>query len=267
MTKRRDFIRKSVLGSTGIAFGGLGLSSKSHASIIGLNSFTQNLNDNSISNKKLKVVVVGAHPDDPETMCGGTIALFGNAGHEVVSAYLTRGERGIQGISHEEAAKIRTEEAIKANLILKARAEFLGQINGRCEITHITLNEMYEFLKKESPDIVFTHWPIDTHRDHRICSNLVLDAWLQLDRKFNLFYCEVMTGTQSQNFPPTDYVDISSVIKQKHDACYCHKSQKIEEEYPLYHGRMEIFRGMEYNCEYAEAFVRHFQGTKSSLIQ
>jgi hypothetical protein len=54
-------------------------------------------------------------------------------------------------------------------------------------------------------------------------------------------------------------VDITPVIKQKHNACFVHKSQKIEEEYPLYHGRMELFRGMENSCEYAEAFVQHFQ--------
>jgi hypothetical protein len=47
--------------------------------------------------KELKIVVVGAHPDDPETGCGGTMCLFSSKGHKVVSAYLTRGEAGIRG--------------------------------------------------------------------------------------------------------------------------------------------------------------------------
>ena len=47
------------------------------------------------SAKKMKVLVVGAHPDDPETTCGGIMALLSGAGHEVISAYLTRGEAGI----------------------------------------------------------------------------------------------------------------------------------------------------------------------------
>jgi LmbE family N-acetylglucosaminyl deacetylase len=249
--------RRTALKSIGLTAG---------VSLFSLSSVAENLKKEIPIKNKLKVLVVGAHPDDPETICGGTMALFANAGHEVISAYLTRGEAGIDGISHEEAAKIRTQEALKACQILKSRPELLGQMDGSCEITHLRYKEMHEFLTKEKPDIVFTHWPIDTHRDHRICSGLVLDAWLNSGRKFDLYYCEAMTGAQSQNFSPTDYVDISKVIKQKHDACFIHKSQKIEDEYALYHGRMEVFPGMEYSCEYAEGFVRQFQSSKSSII-
>lgn len=235
-------------------------------SLLGWPSLSQTNDQDAHKDEKLKVVVVGAHPDDPETICGGTMALFANAGHKVVSAYLTLGEAGIEGKSHEEAARIRTAEIMEACLILNVRPEFLGQIDGSCEINAVQYGKMQEFLVKEDPDLVFTHWPIDTHRDHRICSSLVLDAWYHMQRKFDLYYCEAMTGAQSQNFYPTDYVDITSVIKQKHKACFVHKSQRIEEEYPLYHGQMETFRGLEYNCEYAEAFVRHFQKPKRSIL-
>jgi len=235
------------------------------ASFIGIPLFSQT-KEEATGNQKLKVVVVGAHPDDPETICGGTMALFARAGHEVVAAYLTRGEAGIEGKSHEEAARIRTAEALEACQLLKSRPEFLGQIDGACEINALQYEKVREFLTKEKPDLVFTHWPIDTHRDHRVCSSLVLDAWYQLERKFDLYYAEAMTGAQSQNFYPTDYVDITAVIDQKHKACFVHKSQRIEEEYPLYHGKMEPFRGMEYNCDFAEAFVRHFQKPKKSIL-
>ena len=60
--------------------------------------------------RKLKVVVAGAHPDDPESGCGGTIARYSDLGHEVVIIYLTRGEVGIDGKSPKEAAEIRTAE-------------------------------------------------------------------------------------------------------------------------------------------------------------
>jgi LmbE family N-acetylglucosaminyl deacetylase len=227
-------------------------------SLIGTSSFSQVKSHDAKENIKLKIVVVGAHPDDNETMCGGTMALFSGSGHEVVSAYLTRGEAGIDGKSYEEAAKIRSSEIMESCDILNVIPEFLGQIDGSCEINQFQYNIVHDFLIKENPDLVFTHWPIDSHRDHRICSSLVLDTWYRMQRKFDLYYCEVMTGTQSQNFYPTDYVDITPVIKLKHNACFVHKSQKIEEEYPLYHGKMEFFRGMENNCEYAEAFVQHF---------
>jgi LmbE family N-acetylglucosaminyl deacetylase len=225
---------------------------------IGLTNASALENSTSTSfEKKLKIVVVGAHPDDPETMCGGVMSLYSNLGHEVVSAYLTRGEAGIEGKSYEESAKIRTAEALTACDILKVRPEFLGQIDGNCEITRERYSQIINFFKKEDPDIIFTHWPIDTHRDHRICSILVYDAWLILEHKSSFYYCEVMSGIQSQNFTPTDYIDITGVVNQKHNACFAHVSQKIEETYQDHHGKMEIFRGMEFGCDYAEAFIRH----------
>src|SRR5262249_50907594 len=63
---------------------------------------------------KLNVVCVGGHPDDPETGCGATLARYSARGHNVTIIYLTRGEAGIKGKTHEEAARIRTEEASKA---------------------------------------------------------------------------------------------------------------------------------------------------------
>ncbi len=217
------------------------------------------------SDKKIKVIVVGAHPDDPETTCGGIIALLSGAGHEVISVYLTKGEAGIEGKSHEEAAKIRTAEALSACAILKARPEFLGQTDGSCEITEKHYHPLSDLFKKEQPELVFTHWPIDTHRDHRICSLLTYDAWLNSGKKAAFYYSEAMTGIQTQNFTPTDYVDITSVLDQKHRACFVHKSQMIEETYQDSHGKMEIFRGMECGCKTAEAFVRHAQSPGLSL--
>lgn len=208
---------------------------------------------------KRKILVFGAHPDDPETMCGGAMALFCQAGHEVVAVYLTRGEAGIPGTSHAEAAGIRTAEAKAACDILGVRPEFIGQIDGSCEITRDRYTEVMDFLTKEDPELIITHWPIDTHRDHRICSVLVYDAWLATGRKAALYYGEVMTGIQSQNFTPTDYLDITPVVAKKHAACFAHVSQKIEDSYANDHGKMEMFRGLESGYQYAEAFVRHVQ--------
>jgi LmbE family N-acetylglucosaminyl deacetylase len=229
------------------------------ASLITAPAFSNAAIKGKSSGNKLKIIVAGAHPDDPESGCGGTMALFAAEGHEVVSAYLTRGEGGIQGKSNDEAAKIRTEEALKACRILNARAEFLGQIDGNCEITRVRYTEIYNFFKRENPDIVFTHWPIDSHRDHRICSLLVYDAWLKLEKKYALYYFEVDSGIQTQNFSPSNYIDIGSVIKQKSAACMIHASQNPEDWYENIHRKMEKFRGLEFNCEYAEAFVRHNQ--------
>jgi len=209
--------------------------------------------------KKLKVLVAGAHPDDPETGCGGLILRYVQAGHEVVAYYLTLGEAGIPGKSHEEAARIRTAELDAACTILGVRPLFGGQIDGDTVVNKARYEEVRQMLDEEQPDVIFTHWPLDSHRDHRACSALIYDAWMAQGKKAALYYYEVMTGTQSQHFLPTDYCDITTVVEKKHAACFVHKSQKIEESYPDDHGRMELFRGMQYGCKYAEAYIHHEQ--------
>lgn len=179
--------------------------------------------------KKRKILVIGAHPDDPETGAGGTMCLLTAAGHEVVCVYLTRGEAGIPGKTHAEAAAIRVKEAEAACKVTGARHIFMDQIDGNTEINLQRYKEMRELIDSEKPDIVLTHWPIDGHRDHAICGSLVVDAWRRLDRYFELYYFEVMSGTQTQMFHPTDWVDIGSVRDQKYKACYCHVSQNLED--------------------------------------
>jgi hypothetical protein len=60
--------------------------------------------------RQLKVVCVGAHPDDPESGCAGTLNRYAELGHSVTVLYLTRGERGIRGKGLDEAGSIRTAE-------------------------------------------------------------------------------------------------------------------------------------------------------------
>ena len=208
---------------------------------------------------KLKVLVVGGHPDDPESGCGGTIARYVDAGHAVTVLYLTRGEAGIDGKSHDESARIRTAEAERACAILGAKARFGGQVDGDTHIGRAAYAAMRELLDQERPDVIFTHWPVDTHPDHRAASLLTYDAWLRTGRTAALGYFEVLTGDQTQLFDPTDYFDITAVAQRKRDATFAHQSQKPEEWYPA-HERMARFRGMEYGCEYAEAFIRHDRG-------
>jgi len=231
----------------------------SGTAVLGLGALPLTAQESTEVHKKLKILIIGAHPDDPETACGGIMSLYAAEGHEVVSVYLTRGEAGIPGKSYPEAADIRTKEALEACKIMKSRAVFLKQIDGNCEITASRYTEMLQFIQAEKPDKVFTHWPVDSHRDHRVCSILVFDAWQQMNKSFELYYFEVESGGQTQNFAPNMFVDISTVIEQKHAACNCHVSQDMKEVYREYHAHMEKFRGLQAQCQYAEAFIRHDQ--------
>ena len=214
--------------------------------------------------RKLKVVVAGAHPDDPESAAGGTMARYADLGHDVMALYLTRGEAGIRGKTHDQAAAIRTAESEQACRILNARPVFAGQIDGATEVNAARSDEFRKLLESERPDVVFTHWPIDTHRDHRAVSLLTYDAWLKMGRSFALYFFEVMTGRQTQVFRPTHYVDITSTEQRKRDACFAHVSQDPPHFYEL-HDAMNRFRGMEHGCKFAEAFVHEDQGPAGTL--
>ena len=237
--------RRNMLKMTGTALVG--------SSILGMPAWGQEQNGQPERIKK--ALIIGAHPDDPETGCGGTMLVLKEAGYEVVSVYMTKGEAGIVGKSHEESAAIRVEEATRASQALGARPVFLTQIDGNTEINKERYVEMRELIASEKPDVVFTHWPIDSHADHRVCSSLVYDAWRRLGYCFEFYYFEVMSGMQTTHFQPTDYVDISKVANQKREACFCHASQDMKTVYDDWHEPMERFRGLEFRCQRAEAFI------------
>ena len=234
---RRDFVKTSVTG----------------VGLLTLPSILQAIPEHPASKKK--IVCFGGHPDDPESGCGGTLAKLAKAGHDVTIIYLTTGEAGIEGKSHNEAAAIRKREAINACAILKAKPIFAGQIDGDTVMDNSWLAKVQKAIADEKPDLVFTHWPIDTHKDHQVASLLIIQTWVRSEHKFPLYFFEVCTGEQTQIFRPTDYVDITETQEQKRKAVYCHVSQDPPGIYGCGHAAMEDFRGRELGVKAAEAFV------------
>jgi LmbE family N-acetylglucosaminyl deacetylase len=211
----------------------------------------------------LKILCIGGHPDDPESGCGGTLAKLSAAGHDVTIVYLTRGEAGIEGNSHAEAAAIRSKEAEAACKLLSVKPHFLGQVDGDTMVNNEWIDKMTSFIEEAKPEIVFTHWPIDSHKDYQAASMLTTQAWMRGGKKFDLYYFEVLSGIQTVGFHPTDYVDITSTRETKRKAVYCHASQHPAEIYSHGHELMEQFRGLEAGYAAAEAFI--FVGGKRQL--
>jgi LmbE family N-acetylglucosaminyl deacetylase len=199
------------------------------------------------------VVAIGAHPDDPETGCGGTIAKLTGDGHRVTIVYLTRGEAGVRECDHATTARIRTAEAITGARLLGARAVFANQIDGSTSTGADDCARFTELLRSLRPDVVLTHWPHDTHADHRNTAALTRAAWETLGRSFSLVFYEVMMGLQTCDFEPNLYVDVSQTEEEKRAAIYAHVCQRPARFYP-YHVDMERTRGAEASLERAEAF-------------
>lgn len=214
------------------------------------------------STRALKVVVAGGHPGDPECGCAGTIARYTKLGHQVSLLYLNRGEGFCGEAKLDRCAGIRTAEAQRACEILRAHAIFADQYDGQAIIDNSHYETFGRLLAAEKPDVVFTQWPIDHHRDHRAVSLLTLDAWFKSDNKFAMYYYEVAEDTVM--FSPAEYVDISSVEEQRHAACYAHVSQRPDKWYPK---QVEITksRGLKIGFAQAEAFPCHEGSRRAAL--
>jgi len=209
-----------------------------------------------------KILVTGGHPGDPECGCGGIIARYTQQGHAVTLLYLNRGEGFCKGADPSQCSAVRTAEAKKACEILKARPLFAGQYDGRAVVDNSHYEQFSSMLDAEKPDVIFSQWPIDQHRDHRAISMFVLDAWLRAGKRSALYFYEVADDTQM--FSPGDFVDISTVDSLRRAACYAHASQQPEKWYPR---QVEItrFRGVQSGFPQAEGFLRHWQSKHGPL--
>ncbi|HEY7210832.1 MAG TPA: PIG-L deacetylase family protein [Bryobacteraceae bacterium] len=216
------------------------------------------------ANRRLRVVITGGHPGDPEYGCGGTAARFSDLGHQVTLLYLNKGEKSCPGTPDDPGSTVRTAEAEKACAILKTHPKFARQCDGHAVVDAAHYDDFHQLIETLEPDILFTQWPLDHHRDHRATFQLSYDAWFRSKKKFALFLYEVSDGEDTFMFAPTRYVDISAVEPRKRAACYAHASQTPDRYYAL-QSEVARFRGIESGFRQAEAFVEHVGGPKILL--
>jgi LmbE family N-acetylglucosaminyl deacetylase len=208
--------------------------------------------------KKLKVVFVGAHTDD-WTICAGTMARYTRQGHEARFISFTPGDSVSMAdeahMSVADMAAARREQAIKGAGILGAKIVFLDQQDLRMHVDPESYQQCNKILLAEKPDVVFTIWPLEFHPDHRAAGNLAYNTWLQSGMKFAFYFCETPGGTemQPQQFVPNRWVDVGSVMNLKRGSVLANTF--IKDWWPDCELNSK-FRGQEYGCEYAEAFVR-----------
>jgi LmbE family N-acetylglucosaminyl deacetylase len=219
----------------------------------------------------MRVLAVGAHPDDLEILCGGTLARFVQEGHEVVMCHAARGDRGSYVHGREEIAQIRANEARRAAEIAGAEYATLGFSDGEIQAADRGQREaVIDLVRDVRPDLILTHHPGDYMSDHNEISKLVLDcsfhATLPLfetarphhDRVTPLYYMDTVMGL---GFAPTEFVDVSATIERKVEMLEAHVSQL---EWLRDHDDVDIveqmktttrFRGQQCGVAYAEGFV------------
>lgn len=190
------------------------------------------------SGDRLHVVIIGAHPDDPEKS-GGTAYKWALSGAEVLMVSLTNGDAGHQSLSRKKLAKIRREEARKAGEAIGVRYITLDNHDGQLMPTYKNRLEVIKIIREHKADIVVFHRPYDYHPDHRYAGTLVLDAAYMVTvpkilpkvphlEKNPVFLFMSDRFIHPEPFKPDICVDIDDVIEKKIDMYHQHTSQMYE---------------------------------------
>jgi N-acetylglucosamine malate deacetylase 1 len=124
----------------------------------------------------LRLLIIGAHPDDADYHAGGLAALYREAGHVVRMVSLTNGEAGHQTQRGAELIQRRRTEAAAAGAAIGASYLVFNNPDGQLLPTLECRNQVIRLIRSFQPDLVLTHRPNDYHPDHRYTSQLVQDA-------------------------------------------------------------------------------------------
>jgi N-acetylglucosamine malate deacetylase 1 len=218
----------------------------------------------------VNILAVGAHPDDLEQLCGGTLIKYARAGHTVTACHATLGDRGSFTHTSEEIAVLRLKEAQQAAAVMGTLHSTLHLSDGEVNAADPAQRRLVvDLIREARPDIILTHATNDYMADHVETSRLVLDAshiaTLPLLRTEHpahravspVLYFDPLAGV---GFDPTEYVDVSDVFEQKLEALQCHQSQLV---WLKDHDGVDIvdqtrvmgaFRGYQCGVRYAEGF-------------
>ena len=205
----------------------------------------------------MKIMAIGAHLDDIEIACGGTLAKAIAAGHQVKALIMSKSgytnkEGGVQ-----RSDDVAVEEGVQALRTLGITdIEILDFPTKDIPFRSDVVNAIDVSMAKYNPDIVFTHHPFDTHQAHEGVSKATIAA---ARRKNTVFFYEPITpsGRSYVPFKPSLYVDIEATLDKKIESLKCHKSEynKFGAEDWIEGVRCRCgFRGYEIGKKYAEAF-------------
>jgi LmbE family N-acetylglucosaminyl deacetylase len=221
----------------------------------------------------MNVVSVGAHQDDIELHCLGTLVKYQARGDvTITNVVISNGDKGAQfdpAMPYEKVAAMRNAEASAVAEGLGGRYICLGQSDEYIRDTDEARNQLTDILRAAKADVVLCPPPVDYNTDHMVASQLAFHACLlssvrtiftdydPLTSCPAVFYMDPIAGLEWQ---PSHYVDISAVFDRKCELLALHKSQMLNMQTSggwdliRYSRIMGAFRGLQCGVDYAEAF-------------
>lgn len=217
----------------------------------------------------MRVLAVGAHPDDLELICGGTLAKYAQLGHHVTMAVATNGEVGSMTLPKEEIAAVRKAEATAAAAVIGADfiwMDFPDEFLFKTEQTRLAFLNV---IRQARPDVIISHAPTDYHPDHLLTGESLWDVRVMTTVPNiktehppctvvpEIFYMDTVAGI---NFQPEYYVDVTASFELKKKMLECHQSQgswlqaQYQMSYVQFMEHVARFRGLQCGVSYAECF-------------
>ncbi len=227
-----------------------------------------------------RVLAVGAHPDDVEFLCAGTLVLLHEAGWRVHLATMSPGDLGSAALDREAIATLRREEARRSAEMVKATCSCLEARDFQILYGDELLRRTTALVRSIDPDVVLTHSPVDYLADHEETSRLVRNACFAAPvplyathgderptaRVAHLYYCDPieLVDQFGMQVEPHFVVDVTSALSMKELMLGCHSSQREwirrqhgEDDYVATMKRWGAERGRPHGFASAEGFRQH----------
>lgn len=167
----------------------------------------------------MRVLALGAHPDDLEILVWGSLCAWAAMGAELTLAIATDGARGG---TDPALATIRRAEAEAAAATLGTRPRFLDFPDGALLPDATLVGALRELVAETAPDLVLTHAPNCYHADHRALAAAVCQA---VSFAAPVLQADTLGGT---GFAPTHWIDVTAHFPAKLAAIRAHASQDPE---------------------------------------
>lgn len=212
------------------------------------------------------ILLFQAHPDDV-TCIGGTAWMLKDR-YRLHTVSATKGERGRPDWTMKKTAAVRQKEQEKESRLLGAELTFLNRIDAELFADADICHAAAQIIRQVRPVAIFTLWPVDYHPDHSAMSEIARKAHHLAASEAELLFYEAGYSTQTTQFTPDCYVDITPVLDRKLQLTRCHACQNVKGRLEKALTEQAAFRGGLAGCPYAEGFksLRPWKNTTHSVL-